>query len=330
MSKLRAVVDKKREEDSQIPPEPKDDKPVIQQRFERARLKGQRALDADDLEKELAQLKAQQSPTLVPLKDLHPHPKNSEMYSIERDPALEESLVFNGLIDPLVVCEHDGQYRIISGHRRHFHLLIDEIQARIEYHRLSRIESVPVRNLGIIDELEQELLLVAFNRHRVKTFVEKMREAEVLEEAYRKGAWIRKVSGTDNLTLNLVDGTRSHKETADRVAKEVFGVSKDTYKKFKKIVEYAKAQSSDWTKHRFIQALQKGAKADGVIKTMEEARATRWDEGISSEAAIAFGEKIYLRVDYSGMSSQELKLLAKFHAIKSKDTLDLLKSLDKA
>ena len=116
-----------------------------------------------------------------PIDEIRPSPENAKLYRpVDRnDPdvkALAKSIREHGLQEPLVVTR-DGW--IISGHRRH-------VAARLAGLKTVPCRVHPIRREGDRDQFVR--LLREFNRQRVKSFDEKLREEVVSvdpEEAYR-------------------------------------------------------------------------------------------------------------------------------------------------
>ena len=116
-----------------------------------------------------------------PIDQIRPSPENAKLYRpVDRnDPdvkALAKSIREHGLQEPLVVTR-DGW--IISGHRRH-------VAARLAGLKTVPCRVHPIRREGDRDQFVK--LLREFNRQRVKSFDEKLREEVVSvnpEEAYR-------------------------------------------------------------------------------------------------------------------------------------------------
>lgn len=161
---------------------------------------------------------------------LDPHPLNTEVYDDQND--LDESLLSSirahGVLEPIVI---DSEETIISGHRR--------VAAAIEV----GLEEVPVRVEEFESELAEREALVHHNRQREKTFSQKMREAEVLEEIERERAQERQGERTD-LVENQSQGVESktdteYGKTREKVAEEVGIGSGRTYDKARKVWEAA-------------------------------------------------------------------------------------------
>jgi len=164
---------------------------------------------------------------------LDPHPLNSEVYG-DRD-SLDESFLNSiqeqGVLEPVVIDEVDT---IISGHRR------------VAAAREVGLNDVPVRIKEFDSELSKREALVHHNRQRDKTFSQKMREAEVLEEIERERAKQRQGKRTD-IVENQARGdgggtetTADFGKTRDKVGEEVGIGSGRTYSKAKQVWEAAK------------------------------------------------------------------------------------------
>jgi N6-adenosine-specific RNA methylase IME4/ParB-like chromosome segregation protein Spo0J len=85
----------------------------------------------------------------------------------EPDDGIVESIRENGILEAIVV-KPDGT--ILSGHRRW--------KAALEL----GIDDVPTREINPSSELDEQSILLEFNRQREKTFSQKMRETEKLRE----------------------------------------------------------------------------------------------------------------------------------------------------
>lgn len=118
---------------------------------------------------------------LIPVADILPSPENDLLYRPidPSDPeitALAESIHYHGIREPLVVTLDDY---ILSGHRRHVAAKVaglDEVPCRVE----------PIRRGDGIDAFT--VLLREYNRQRVKSFDEQVREEAISvdpEESYR-------------------------------------------------------------------------------------------------------------------------------------------------
>ena len=127
------------------------------------------------------------------------HPKNKEIYTLSSIEELMDSISDVGLLQPLIV---DSRNQIISGNRR--------------FESIKRLgwEEVEVE-VKEVKEKEEELLLIHFNKQRIKSFKELINEYLTLDGYYRKGQGRR----TD---LTSVKYNRS--SSRDQVSKEM-GIS---------------------------------------------------------------------------------------------------------
>jgi ParB/RepB/Spo0J family partition protein len=135
----------------------------------------------------------------VKVSSLKHHPKNKEIYTLSSIEELMESISEVGLLQPLII---DSRNQVISGNRR--------------FESIKRLgwEEVEV-NLREVQEGEEELLLIHFNKQRIKSFKELINEYLILDRYYRKGQGRR----TD---LTSVKSNRS--SSRDMVSKEM-GIS---------------------------------------------------------------------------------------------------------
>jgi DNA modification methylase len=135
----------------------------------------------------------------VKVSSLKHHPKNKEIYTLSSIEELMESISEVGLLQPLII---DSRNQVISGNRRF------ESVKRLGW------EEVEV-NLIEVNKEEEELLLIHFNKQRIKSFKELINEYLILDGYYRKGQGRR----TD---LTSVKSNRS--SSRDMVSKEM-GIS---------------------------------------------------------------------------------------------------------
>jgi len=157
---------------------------------------------------------------------------------------LLESIDRCGILMPLVINE-DGI--IISGSRRW--------KAALQV----GLTSVPVEVRSFKNEIEEKQAILDYNQNREKTFSQKMREAELLEEIVGRRAKRRMLAGRRNPTLIFGEGgsaKRHHRETDAIVGAQV-RMGKDTLRKGKKI--WNKAKQGDWKAAESIEALDEGA-----------------------------------------------------------------------
>jgi DNA modification methylase len=164
------------------------------------------------------------------LSKLGPHPLNTEVYADRDD--IDESFLNSireqGILEPVVV---DEDNTIVSGHRR--------VSAAEEV----GLEEVPVRVEQFESDLSRRESLVHYNQQRDKTFSQKMREAEVLEEIERERARQRQGTRTDTSCSDEqeVDSGLARDEVADEVG---FG-SGTTYHRAKAIWDARESENND-------------------------------------------------------------------------------------
>lgn len=163
---------------------------------------------------------------------LKSHPLNSDVYDDQDtlDESFLSSIRDQGILNSVVI---DSDDTIISGHRR--------VAAAIEI----GLKTVPVRVKKFDSELAKREALVHHNRQREKTFSQKMREAELLEEIEQERARTRQGKRTD-IEENLPQGEGINTETTsefgrtrDKVGEEVGIGSGRTYSKAKRVWEAA-------------------------------------------------------------------------------------------
>jgi DNA modification methylase len=100
------------------------------------------------------------------------HPKNKEIYNLSSIEELMESISEVGLLQPLTI---DTRNQVISGNRR--------------FESIKRLgwNEVEVIVLEVKEEEEEELLLIHYNKQRIKSFKELINEYLTLDNLYRKG-----------------------------------------------------------------------------------------------------------------------------------------------
>ena len=135
----------------------------------------------------------------VKVSSLKHHPKNKEIYTLSSIEELMESISEVGLLQSLIIDQH---HQIISGNRR--------------FESIKRLgwEEVEVNSIEVKEE-EEELLLIHYNKQRIKSFKELINEYLILDNHYRKGQGKR----TD---LTSVKSNRS--SSRDMASKEL-GIS---------------------------------------------------------------------------------------------------------
>ena len=107
----------------------------------------------------------------VKVSTLTHHPKNREIYDLSSIDELMLSISEVGLLQPLTIDTHN---QVISGNRR--------------FESIKRLgwKEVEVIVLEVKEE-EEELLLIHFNKQRIKSFKELINEYLSLDRIYRKG-----------------------------------------------------------------------------------------------------------------------------------------------
>ena len=105
----------------------------------------------------------------VKVSSLKHHPKNKEIYTLSSIEELMESISEVGLLQSLIINQH---LQIISGNRR--------------FESIKRLgwKEVEVKE---VKEGEEELLLIHYNKQRIKSFKELINEYLILDNHYRKG-----------------------------------------------------------------------------------------------------------------------------------------------
>jgi DNA modification methylase len=140
------------------------------------------------------------------LSELNPHPLNTEVYDDREkiDESFLNSIQEQGILEPVVI---DKTETIISGHRRF--AAAKEVD----------LDEVPVRVEQFDSDLSRREALIHYNRQRDKSFSQKMREAEVLEEIERERARKRQGTRTDTSCSSEqeVDSGLARDEVADEV-----------------------------------------------------------------------------------------------------------------
>jgi ParB/RepB/Spo0J family partition protein len=107
----------------------------------------------------------------IEVSKLNHHPKNKEIYDLSSIDELMESISQVGLLQPLII---DTSNQIISGNRR--------------FESIKRLgwKEVEVQ-IKEVKEGEEELLLIHYNKQRIKSFKELINEYLILDKYYRKG-----------------------------------------------------------------------------------------------------------------------------------------------
>lgn len=100
----------------------------------------------------------------VNISKLSHHPKNQEIYDLSYIEELMDNISELGLLQPLIIDEY---HQIISGNRR------------FESIKRLRWEEVEVHQ-RFIEEGDEELLLIHYNKQRIKSFKELINEYIIL------------------------------------------------------------------------------------------------------------------------------------------------------
>ena len=109
----------------------------------------------------------------VKVSSLTHHPKNKEIYTLSSIEELMESISKVGLLQPLII---DSRNQVISGNRRF------ESVKRLGWEEVE--VEVIVRE---VQEEDEELLLIHYNKQRIKSFKELINEYLTLDNLYGKG-----------------------------------------------------------------------------------------------------------------------------------------------
>jgi len=135
----------------------------------------------------------------VKVSSLTHHPKNKEIYDLSSIDELMESISEVGLLQPLTI---DIRNQVISGNRRF------ESIKRLGWNEVEVIQRE-------VKEEEEELLLIHYNKQRIKSFKELINEYLTLDNLYRKGQGRR---------TDLTSVKSNISSTRDLVSKEM-GIS---------------------------------------------------------------------------------------------------------
>jgi ParB family chromosome partitioning protein len=107
----------------------------------------------------------------IKVSSLKHHPKNKEIYDLSSIEELMKSISEVGLLQSLIINTNN---QVISGNRRF------ESIKRLEWKEVE-VEIKEVR------KGEEELLLIHYNKQRIKSFKELINEYLILDNHYRKG-----------------------------------------------------------------------------------------------------------------------------------------------
>lgn len=146
------------------------------------------------------------------VEEISSHPLNEEIYSLSNVDDLVFSIAEKGLLQPIILNQHD---QIISGHRRFSavkELGWDEVECEV-------VETT--------SQEEEAELLVHHNKQRVKTWKERVSEAQILFPLFRKGQGKR----TD------LTSVRTNRGSARDMVASTLGIPPTTLHKVLKIFE---------------------------------------------------------------------------------------------
>jgi DNA modification methylase/ParB-like chromosome segregation protein Spo0J len=193
-----------------------------------------------------ASLEPASQPLMVATSRLQPHPLSLAIYGDElTDPELVASVAQCGVLEPLSVLK-DGT--ILSGHRRW------------RAAQAAGLASVPVTVVQFASTLDEQAALIEHNRQRVKSYSQRMREADQLEEIERERAEQRQrhhggtAPGRSADTAGNLAGSEAG-ETRDKVAAAV-GMKARSFAKLRSVYKAAQ-QGSELAAQR-LSALDAG------------------------------------------------------------------------
>ena len=151
------------------------------------------------------------------------HPKNKEIYTLSSIEELMDSISEVGLLQSLIIDQH---HQIFSGNRR--------------FESIKRLgwEEVEV-GVKEVNKGEEELLLIHYNKQRIKSFKELINEYLTLGDLYRKGQGKR---------TDLTSAKSNRSSTRDLVSKEM-GISSSQLRRLVYIYK---------NKPEYIELLDKG------------------------------------------------------------------------
>ena len=153
---------------------------------------------------------------------------------------LIESISRDGILVPLVINEND---LIISGTRRWKTALV------------LGLTSVSVEVKTFQTEIEEKRAILDYNRYRVKTFSQRVKEAKLDKEIASKLAIKRMLAGKRNPTPTLAQGSEHLGETNAIVGTKV-GMGKETFRKAENI--FHQAEQGDATAAQLIHDIDNG------------------------------------------------------------------------
>jgi ParB-like chromosome segregation protein Spo0J len=167
---------------------------------------------------------------LIPVENLSPHILHKEIYgdpdeNIAEFEDLKSDIAANGILQPLIV---DQFSVVISGSRR------------LAAAKSLGIKSVPVESLHFEGEADRIQWIVSQNAYRLKTKIQRMKEARIIEGLIEKLAIAKKHHKdlNDTEVLRAVATNEGKVVTRDEVGKAV-GLGPRTYQDGKKALEIA-------------------------------------------------------------------------------------------
>ena len=185
-------------------------------------------------------------PAMVATGSLQPNPLSLAIYGDEAvDLELAASIAQHGVLEPLSVLE-DGT--IVSGHRRW------------RAAQAAGLASVPATVVSFDDPLDEHTALIEHNRQRVKSYSQRMREADQLETIERERAEQRRrhhggtAPGRSADTAGNIAGSEAG-ETRDKVAAAV-GMKARSFAKVRSV--YKAAQQGSEVAAKQLSALDAG------------------------------------------------------------------------
>jgi DNA modification methylase len=205
---------------------------------------------------------------MVPTLSLRPHTLSLAIYDDEPvDPDLVQSIRERGILEPLAILS-DGM--IVSGHRR-WRAALD-----------NALECVPAHVVAFASQLDEQAAVIEFNRQRVKTLTQRMREADQLETIERQRAKRRQrvhggtAPGRAADTVGNLAGSESG-ETREKLAAAV-GMKARSFAKVRTVYQAAQAGSE-------LAAKQMSALDSGETTINAAYQDVRREEALQCDAA---------------------------------------------
>lgn len=188
--------------------------------------------------------------------DLTPNPFSISIYG---DPAAEiddllESVRKNGVLVPLVVVRKSAGWQVVSGHRR------------LACALALGMESVPAEVRSFTSAAAISRAILEYNRQRTKTFSQRMREADALEDLYSTEARSRRQANLRQFQEDVTDCRNSDDRagrTDETIGRELGIGGKDLYRQARAIWQLACADDP--------RALSGVAQLDARTKTVHAA-----------------------------------------------------------